>query len=307
MMPTFVTVPEKSPVEMIPEGRQVGRFTSLLNESITYEYFWGVPMRRWITHRDPEWRIMPYATIVCVGDCDPQYYAASTVDGRLKLRRSSVVIFPAGCPFRFELSGEAQLSNCHISFTLLGHIDILSLFDITHHITGHAALEIAEIVDSLAECSLLQANKSIDIPRLIKMKQAAFRLLSLIIDKAPLRADRIERLDGVNRISPVLNYIDMNIDKEISRKILAATASLSETRFHYVFKEIMGVSPMDYIRSKRLRKAQHLLLATELSITDVAHSVGIHDIYYFSKVFKTCFHISPSKYRHTHKSLLIDG
>ena len=283
---------------------QANPFQSLLSDSMTYEYFWGERMRQWTPHRDAEWRIMPYTTIACVGDCDPQYYAASREHGRLKLSRNSAVVFPAGCPFRFELSGEARLSNGHINFNILGHIDILSLFDITHHITGPAAQEMAAIIDLLADYHAPAPEKSVDILKLVQMKQATFRLLSLIIDRAPLRADRIDALLSVNRIAPVLSYINANMEKELSRKQLADMASLSETRFHYVFKEIMGISPMEYLTSQRLRKAQHLLLATDASVTDVARLVGIRDIYYFSKVFKSHFAVSPSQYRQTHKALL---
>jgi AraC-like DNA-binding protein len=63
----------------------------------------------------------------------------------------------------------------------------------------------------------------------------------------------------------------------------------------------MGVSPVDYLITARMRKAQHLLLFTDLSITEIAEDVGLNDVFYFSKQFKNYHHVSPLKYRQAYR------
>ena len=47
----------------------------------------------------------------------------------------------------------------------------------------------------------------------------------------------------------------------------------------------------------RMKKAAEMLLTEDLTIAEVAYSVGINDPFYFSKCFKNQFGVSPSAYR----------
>lgn len=53
----------------------------------------------------------------------------------------------------------------------------------------------------------------------------------------------------------------------------------------------------EYLENYRMNQARLLLRTTPLSITDVAEQVGIPDIYYFSKLYKKFYRVSPSKDR----------
>ena len=59
----------------------------------------------------------------------------------------------------------------------------------------------------------------------------------------------------------------------------------------------MGVTPMNYIISKRMDNARKLLINTDKKIKDISNEVGYKDIYYFTKVFKKEIGVSPSEYR----------
>lgn len=58
-----------------------------------------------------------------------------------------------------------------------------------------------------------------------------------------------------------------------------------------------GYSPYEYLRVMRMKKAAEMLLTEDLTIAEVAYSVGINDPFYFSKCFKNQFGVSPSAYR----------
>ena len=77
----------------------------------------------------------------------------------------------------------------------------------------------------------------------------------------------------------------------------ALLCNLSESRFSHLFKEICGISPLEYIQSLRLKKATELLENTDMSVAKIAEAVGIADQNYFSRFFKSKTGVSPRRYR----------
>lgn len=72
---------------------------------------------------------------------------------------------------------------------------------------------------------------------------------------------------------------------------------LSPSRFSALFKQTVGVSPMEYLIQIRLAHAVHLLENTDLKIVDIAHECGFHNLSNFNRLFKFNFGRSPSKVR----------
>jgi len=77
---------------------------------------------------------------------------------------------------------------------------------------------------------------------------------------------------------------------------LAREIGMSRTNLHRKLKSISGVSPSEFIRNMRLKKASILLLNQSNSISQVSFSVGFEDHSYFSKAFKKHYGVSPSEY-----------
>jgi AraC-like DNA-binding protein len=62
----------------------------------------------------------------------------------------------------------------------------------------------------------------------------------------------------------------------------------------------VGKSPIDYLTEYRINEACNLLRSSNLSIAEVAISVGFFDQFYFSRVFKKAVGMPPSKYLSSH-------
>ena len=92
-------------------------------------------------------------------------------------------------------------------------------------------------------------------------------------------------------VSTRLRNPNLNID------IIAAQFGIGRTNFYRKVRELMGVSPNDYLRKCRMERAAELLRGSELPVSDVCAQVGIPDAQYFSRVFKTHFGVTPSAYR----------
>lgn len=78
---------------------------------------------------------------------------------------------------------------------------------------------------------------------------------------------------------------------------MAKELSLSRSRFQHLYTEAFGVSVSKDLIASRLHKAVELLNTTNLSVTEIASSVGYSTTQYFIRQFKGEFGITPSQYK----------
>ena len=78
---------------------------------------------------------------------------------------------------------------------------------------------------------------------------------------------------------------------------LADSMNLSRTVFYRKIKSILGVSPKDFVRDMRVKKAVQLLDSGEYSISEIAYMSGFSSPQYFSRVFKEVMNCTPSEYK----------
>ena len=100
---------------------------------------------------------------------------------------------------------------------------------------------------------------------------------------------KLERLVNTRMRNP-----NLNID------VIAAQFGMGRTNFYRKVRELMGMSPNDYLRKCRMERAAELLRTTVLPVADVCAQVGMPDAQYFSRVFKGYFGMPPSAYREQH-------
>lgn len=100
-----------------------------------------------------------------------------------------------------------------------------------------------------------------------------------------------------DRFDEVVNYINKNLDKSISIIELAEMTCLSPDHFSKVFSSVIGMSPCKYIQMKRIKRAQALLINSDMSIAQVAESVGIYNPSQFTRLFTKIALCSPKEYR----------
>lgn len=99
------------------------------------------------------------------------------------------------------------------------------------------------------------------------------------------------------RLTDIFSYIDNHLYQNIHVSDLAEQMCLSSDHFTRIFKQISGMSPIQYIQAKRIERAQTLLLASRLSIKEIAETVGIPNLSQFSKLFTKETGHSPREYR----------
>lgn len=94
-------------------------------------------------------------------------------------------------------------------------------------------------------------------------------------------------------------FIEYHYGAGISVSDVAEHLGLERSYFYRVFRKEMGQSPEQYLAALRMEKAKKLI-RTGLPFKQVATSVGLKDVYYFTKLFKKQFDLTPSEYRARH-------
>jgi AraC-like DNA-binding protein len=103
--------------------------------------------------------------------------------------------------------------------------------------------------------------------------------------------------DNWQMLRPALDQIERNANQQISAASAAQLCSLSYSHFAKRFKQVTQISFTQYLTHARIRKAEHLLLNTELSMTQIALEIGFQDTSYFIKQFRLLKGLSPKQYR----------
>jgi len=94
-----------------------------------------------------------------------------------------------------------------------------------------------------------------------------------------------------------IDYIEANLDFEITLAQVSQDAGLSLWHFQRIFKALTNETLKTYIRSRRLANSLDKLLTTKLKIIDIAVSAGYESQESFTRAFKAAFELTPNEYR----------
>ncbi len=96
----------------------------------------------------------------------------------------------------------------------------------------------------------------------------------------------------------LMAYIEQRISDETLRiEDMAEAVGMGRTVFYGKVKELVGVSPSDFLKQVRMQRAQQLVAKSKTTFSEIAYSVGFTDPKYFTKCFKKLTGMTPSEYR----------
>ncbi len=101
---------------------------------------------------------------------------------------------------------------------------------------------------------------------------------------------------GREYIDLAIRFVEYNYSATIGVEDIAAHAGVSRSHLYRLFIKHLGLSPNDFLTQFRISKACSLIRGSNLSIGEIANSVGFGDQLYFSRVFKRLKGVSPARY-----------
>lgn len=118
-----------------------------------------------------------------------------------------------------------------------------------------------------------------------------YRLLDILI-KAGKPNPRPDQLSA-----KITAYVQTHISEKISPLALSSYLNVSQSSLFRIFQNKFGITPANYVNRLKISYATGLLETAELSIKELAYTVGFEDEFYFSKIFKKFAGLSPSDYK----------
>jgi AraC-like DNA-binding protein len=109
----------------------------------------------------------------------------------------------------------------------------------------------------------------------------------------PLRAPD----DVLVHLRRARDHIDRHYAEPLDLASLAAVAGISRYHFQRLFTATYGVSPAAHLSQRRVERAQDLLRATNLTVTEVCHLVGFSSLGSFSSRFRELVGETPSVFQ----------
>ena len=102
---------------------------------------------------------------------------------------------------------------------------------------------------------------------------------------------------GTDTIKAATEFIKTYYGQPITISDVAYEVKLSAGRLAHLFKERMGVTPIEYLTNIRIEQAKKLLLTTDEKCCNLYYEVGFNSQTYFARKFKEVVGISPAQFR----------
>ena len=180
------------------------------------------------------------------------------------------------------------IENCAEELIHSNHIEILPQFAIEDPVIYSLGLALKAEVELDNHGSLLYAESAATM--------LAVHILRHYTTKKPINRSFI---GGISRskLELVINYINDNLNQNLSLIQLAKLVNISPNHFVRLFKQSIGLTPYQYVLDCRIKKAKQLLKNQKLTITEISHQLGFYDQSRFTNTFRKRVGITPKRYR----------
>jgi AraC-like DNA-binding protein len=115
--------------------------------------------------------------------------------------------------------------------------------------------------------------------------------------EAPLEKERY-----FGRLKPALDYLETNYGLNISINEAASKCGLPATSFNRQFRELLRMTPTEYLLTWRIERARRLLVETQHSMAEIAAECGFSDQSHFTKRFRRVTGLTPLAYQKRFKN-----
>ncbi len=219
---------------------------------------------------------------------DPFHYLLTTLE---LPRVSQVMEASRECPYlslRLELDPQlvssVMVESGHLPSSRAG--TNVRAIDVSPLDAGllDAVVRLVRLLDSPAEAQVLMPMVT---------REIVYRLL---IGDQGERLQHFARPNGSTaHIAKTIEKLRQEFDKPLRIEQLAHELGMSVSGFHYHFKAVTAMSPLQFQKQLRLQEARRLMLSEDMDATGAAYRVGYNDASHFNREYKSLFGIPPMR------------
>ncbi len=226
------------------------------------------------------------------------------------LSGSYAIFYPKGLAHSQINDPSAEYRRCYVCFSSTSFNGVLPQ---EQHPSEFFTVRLPP--DTLARirvyANMLQKTMTVEFSR--RRNNERGHLLSLIFNELEdareltAVAERCNELPESERlVRDICLYIGESLASDLSIDTIASRFFISRAKLVRVFKQVIGVTVNDYIRTARISRARELL-AQELPLAEITRLCGFSSLGYFIKVFRRETGFTPAKYRESLKKGEISG
>ncbi len=213
---------------------------------------------------------------------------------RKHLVHGDITIYPAGQGQSVRWDRETNFIDLYLETEFLeraaselsstSHIEIIPQLKVTDPLIHQIARALKTELSSDALGSRLYAESM------------ATALAVHLLRRYSVRSQIIrDYTDGLPKykLQQAIDYINQYLDQDLTLAAIATTVQVSPYHFSRLFKQSTGLTPHQYVIQCRVERAKQLLLQGELTIAEVAYSVGFANQSHLNRHFKRLFGVTP--------------
>lgn len=103
-----------------------------------------------------------------------------------------------------------------------------------------------------------------------------------------------------HKLSRVIEYMDANVESDLTLTEIAEIAKLSPFHFARSFKQATGSTPIQFLTQRRIDLAKRLLVESDLPIVEIGLRAGFKNQSHFTTLFRKVTAMTPKAYRNEH-------
>ena len=247
-----------------------------------------------------------FSKIVILIDCDLNYY----IEGKAYILKPWDILFvnkneihkPVVNPNKYYERIVIWLNPDFMAKYAQGNNNLLKCFEVAiknNYNLLRLNMKSIDIIKNLIQ-DIQNCNNSNEFGSEI-LKESLFVQLMVLMNRLFLNSDKnrdIEDIQYDKTIEGVLNYINSNLENDLSIDTIASEFFISKYYLMRKFKNQIGSSIHNYVVQKRLILARSLI-SDGLSMSSVCSRCGFNDYSSFVRAFKKVYGVSPSNYNPT--------
>ena len=222
------------------------------------------------------------------------------IDGKAYIGKpGDLYLIPEGVKHSFRLTKKQKLKKYWFHFSLFP-VDLKGAFERFEAPFCVKVEDVEKITQCFKDVEKFAEDRSFASKAMLHSR--IFELLSVYFEQAEKKGVTFRvNEDAMPSLSFVAQYMNDNMQKNITLEELAILANLHPNYLIRSFKNQFGETPLKYLNNLRLEKIVSLLCGTDLSFREIMKMTGFSEPAYFSGFFKQKTGYSPREYRKYHR------
>lgn len=216
------------------------------------------------------------------------YYTVG--DERIHVKKGNVILMRPGVPYEAKSDSDDPWSFFSVAFEpRFLDVDSEKKFDSLPIVFKFS--DSSKTSENFAELYRVWSNKGAGY--LMKCRSLILDILYILMNDELRRSKASVHYPKIEAIADMMRE---NYDRCYTIEELCEMSGLSSSHFRTLFKEITGLSAIQFQNRLKMDRARDLIISGSCNVTEAAMAVGIQNVYYFSRLFRKITGKNPSEY-----------